>query len=175
MEPALVTLGMGIVLGYLAQRSRFCLIGGLRDFILVRDTELLKGAIAFFITAWVAFSVASVFGWVDFQAPKLQETIQETGRPTTASAPVAQPTARGSVASTGLAQKITWTNWPVWALTAVAGIALGFFSTLANGCPTRQHVLAAQGIQDSVVYLGGFYLGVIVFYFITKPLIALFM
>jgi len=174
MGPALVTLAMGIVLGYLAQRSRFCLIGGLRDFILVRDTELLKGAIAFFVTAWVAFSVVSVFGLADLQAPKLQETVQETGRPATVSAPVAQPAPRGA-ASTGLARKITWTNWPIWALTAVAGIALGLFSTLANGCPTRQHVLAAQGIQDSVFYLAGFYLGVIVFYLITKPLIALFM
>ncbi len=169
MGPALVTLVMGIILGYLAQRSRFCLIGGLRDFILVRDTELLKGAIAFFITAWVAFSVASVFGLVDLQAPRLQETIQEAGHSVTSSAPATQP------ASTGLVRKITWTNWPIWVLTAVAGIALGFFSTLANGCPTRQHILAAQGIQDSAFYLIGFYFGVVVFYLITKPLIAWFM
>ena len=175
MGPALVTLAMGTLLGYLAQRSRFCLIGGLRDFILVRDTELLKGALALFITAWVAFSVAGVFGLVDFQSPKLQETVQEEGRSATISTPLLRPAARGPVASTDPARQITWTNWPLWALMAVAGIALGLFSTLANGCPTRQHILAAQGIQDSVFYLIGFYLGVIVFYLITKPLLALFM
>jgi len=71
MGPALVTLAMGTILGYLAQRSRFCLIGGLRDFILVRDTELLKGALALFITAWVAFSVAGVFGLVDFPVSQI--------------------------------------------------------------------------------------------------------
>jgi uncharacterized membrane protein YedE/YeeE len=162
MEPALVTLGMGLILGYVAQRSRFCLIGGLRDFILVRDTELLKGAVAFFVTAWLAFSVASVFGWVSFQAPRLQETL-------TSAASSAPPLAAAG------ALPIPRVNWPLWILTAVAGIALGLFSTLANGCPTRQHVLAAQGIQDSVFYLAGFYLGVIVFYIITKPLIAMFM
>ena len=162
MEPALVTLGMGMILGYLAQRSRFCLIGGLRDFILVRDVELLKGALAFFVTAWLAFSVASVVGWVDLQPPRLQETVS------TATSSVSQ------LAETSILQ-ISRINWSLWILTAVDGIALGLFSTLANGCPTRQHVMAAQGNQDSVFYLAGFYLGVIVFYVITKPLIAMFM
>ena len=37
MLPAIATLALGIILGYLAQRSRICFIGGLRDFILVRD------------------------------------------------------------------------------------------------------------------------------------------
>lgn len=162
MEPALVTLGMGMILGYLAQRSRFCFIGGLRDFILVRDTELLKGALAFFITAWLAFSVAGVFGWVDFQAPRLQETL------TPATSSSLQPPPVSAI-------RIPRISWQLWILTAVAGIALGLLSTLANGCPTRQHVMAAQGIQDSVFYLAGFYLGVIVFYVITRPLIAVLM
>ena len=50
---ALVTLVLGAILGYLAQRSRMCFVGGWRDFILVRDTELLKGVLAFFVTAWL--------------------------------------------------------------------------------------------------------------------------
>lgn len=52
MRLALLSLIIGLILGYLAQRSRMCFIGGLRDMILVRDTELLKGATAFFVTAW---------------------------------------------------------------------------------------------------------------------------
>lgn len=162
MEPALVTLGIGMVLGYLAQRSRFCLIGGVRDFLLVRDTELLKGALAFFVTAWLAFSLASVFGLVDFQAPQLLETVGS------ARSALPLPVAAGAL-------QIPRINWQIWILTAIAGIALGFLSTLANGCPTRQHVLAAQGIQDSAFYLAGFYFGVIVFYMVTRPLIAMFM
>jgi hypothetical protein len=55
---ALSSLVLGIVVGYLGQRSRMCSIGGLRDFVLVRDTGLLKGAGALLVTAWVAFGLA---------------------------------------------------------------------------------------------------------------------
>jgi hypothetical protein len=34
-------------------------------------------------------------------------------------------------------------------------------------------VLAAQGVRDSVFYLGGFYLGVVLYNLVTKPLLAL--
>jgi hypothetical protein len=49
------SLGLGLIVGYLGQRSRMCSIGGLRDYVLVRDTALLKGAAAILIGAWVAF------------------------------------------------------------------------------------------------------------------------
>ncbi len=58
MHVVILTLVLGIVLGYLAQRSRMCFIGGLRDFLLVGDTALLKGMIAFLVTAWFAYSLA---------------------------------------------------------------------------------------------------------------------
>ena len=162
MQPALVTLVMGIILGYLAQRSRICFIGGLRDFVLVRDTELLKGAVAFFITAWLAFSVAGTLGLVNWRAPAYasgspaQETIVGNDRQT------AEPATGGL--GVGL---------PVVATALIAGLGVGLFSTLANGCPTRQHVLAAQGVRDSVFYLGGFYVGVVLYNLVTKPLLAL--
>ena len=62
---------------------------------------------------------------------------------------------------------------PVLATAVIAGLGVGLFSTLANGCPTRQHVLAAQGVRDSVFYLGGFYVGVVLYNLVTKPLLAL--
>ena len=37
MTAAVATLMIGLILGYLGQRSRMCFIGGIRDFILVRD------------------------------------------------------------------------------------------------------------------------------------------
>lgn len=160
MEPAIVTLVMGIVLGYLAQRSRICFIGGLRDFVLVRDTELLKGVIAFFVTAWVAFSLAGAVGLLEWGAPIFEElsAVQAVAES------VARPAATSSVQVLGLSAVVVG---------VVAGIVLGLCSTLANGCPTRQHVLAAQGVRDSVFYLGGFYLGVIIYNLVTKPLLAL--
>jgi uncharacterized protein len=57
MIVSLASLGLGLVVGYLGQRSRMCSIGGLRDFVLVRDTGLLKGAIALLVTTWVSFSI----------------------------------------------------------------------------------------------------------------------
>ncbi|MCL2678425.1 MAG: YeeE/YedE family protein, partial [Clostridiales bacterium] len=50
-----VSLGVGLIFGFLAQRSRMCFVGGWRDFFLVRDTYLLKGFIAFFVTAALFF------------------------------------------------------------------------------------------------------------------------
>jgi len=52
---SLVSLAVGCIVGYLGQRSRMCTIGGLRDFVLVRDTALLKGVGAMLVASWVAF------------------------------------------------------------------------------------------------------------------------
>jgi uncharacterized membrane protein YedE/YeeE len=57
MTVSLVSLGVGLLVGYLGQRSRMCTIGGLRDFVLVRDTGLLKGVGAMLLASWVAFGV----------------------------------------------------------------------------------------------------------------------
>jgi uncharacterized membrane protein YedE/YeeE len=60
MIVSLSSLGLGLVVGYLGQRSRMCSIGGLRDFVLVRDTALLKGIGAMLVAAWVAFGAIRV-------------------------------------------------------------------------------------------------------------------
>jgi uncharacterized membrane protein YedE/YeeE len=52
---SLVSLAVGCIVGYLGQRSRMCTIGGLRDYVLVRDTGLLKGVGAMLLAAWVSF------------------------------------------------------------------------------------------------------------------------
>lgn len=49
--PVLVSAVAGLAVGVLAQRSRFCMIGGLRDFILFKDTHLLLGFFALLIFA----------------------------------------------------------------------------------------------------------------------------
>lgn len=47
------SLGAGLIVGFLAQRTRLCLSGGIRDFILIRDNTLLLGFIGIFIGALV--------------------------------------------------------------------------------------------------------------------------
>lgn len=127
MTAAVATLIIGGVLGYLGQRSRMCFVGGVRDFILVRDTYLLRGLIAFGLTAWLLFSfVGLVVG----------------SRP----------------GPFGVSDAISI------ALTILGAFGVGYFSTLANGCPLRQHVLAAQGAKSSIAYLAGFFAGAVIFH-----------
>jgi hypothetical protein len=134
MTAAVATLVVGITLGYLGQRSRLCFIGGVRDYILVRDTFLLKGLIAFGLTAWVAFPVIGLLA----------------GSPS---------------AISGTPDALTGV------LTVIGGAGVGFLSTLANGCPFRQHVLAAQGAIDSMIYLAGFFAGAVIFHALTGRLL----
>lgn len=164
----LASLVIGASLGYLAQRSRMCFVGGLRDFILVRDTDLLRGVLAFFVTAWLAFSVAGALGLVNWEPPRFAD-----------SAPVPSVALRTGAtepaAPTGGAARGLPLAGPVLALAAGGGLLLGLVSVIANGCPTRQHVLAAQGVHDALYYLIGFYLGIVIFYLITRPLLAYFL
>ncbi len=57
--PLAIALAAGLVVSGLAQRSRFCTIGGLRDVFLIGDSQLLQGAIAMLI---VAFGLNLVLG-----------------------------------------------------------------------------------------------------------------
>ncbi len=50
--PVLLALGLGLVVGFLAQRSRFCTMGALRDLILFRQMHLLWGLLAMLGTAF---------------------------------------------------------------------------------------------------------------------------
>jgi uncharacterized protein len=51
--PLLVSLGVGLLIGFLAQRTRFCTMGAVRDVILMRDFHLLSGLLAFIIFAFL--------------------------------------------------------------------------------------------------------------------------
>lgn len=51
--PILLALVAGLIVGVLAQRSRFCMIGGVRDFIFFRDRHLLAGFLAMLVVAFV--------------------------------------------------------------------------------------------------------------------------
>lgn len=51
--PVVDSLGVGLVVGFLAQRSRFCTMGALRDFILFRHTHLFGGFVSLIVFAFV--------------------------------------------------------------------------------------------------------------------------
>lgn len=51
--PLMISLAAGLLVGYLSQRARLCLSGGIRDFILIKDYTLLLGFLGIFIGALV--------------------------------------------------------------------------------------------------------------------------
>ena len=59
--PLLISLGISLIIGFLAQRSRFCTMGALRDFILFRQTHLLSGLAALIVAAFITNLIAGQF------------------------------------------------------------------------------------------------------------------
>lgn len=57
--PLLISLGVGLLIGFLAQRSRFCTVGAVRDAILLRSSYLLYGVLALIV---VAFATNLILG-----------------------------------------------------------------------------------------------------------------
>jgi YedE family putative selenium metabolism protein len=51
--PLLVSLIAGLIIGVLAQRSRFCTMGSIRDIFIVKDFHLFSGVLAFALSAFV--------------------------------------------------------------------------------------------------------------------------
>ena len=133
MIVSISSLGLGLIVGYLGQRSRMCSIGGLRDFVLVRDTGLLKGAGALLVATWVAFGAVRLIS------------------------------GSGSAGHGLIAAGTTPSGLTAVAAIAVGAIVLGFVATLSGACPLRQHVLAGQGRVGAWSFLAGFYLAAVVY------------
>jgi uncharacterized protein len=60
--PLAVSLVVGLGVGFLAQRTRFCSVGAWRDIFLAKDTYLISGVGALFIGALVTNYIAGNFG-----------------------------------------------------------------------------------------------------------------
>jgi hypothetical protein len=50
--PLLISLGAGLIIGFFAQRTRFCTMGSIRDVILMGDTHLISGLVALVAVAF---------------------------------------------------------------------------------------------------------------------------
>jgi YedE family putative selenium metabolism protein len=59
--PLVISLAVGLFIGFLAQRSRFCTMGALRDLIIFGQTHLLSGFLALVIFAFIANLVLGQF------------------------------------------------------------------------------------------------------------------
>lgn len=66
MVVAIASLVLGLIIGYLGQRTRLCFIAGYRDFFMARDTTLLKGILGAFVGALGGFAL---FNWLGGNVP----------------------------------------------------------------------------------------------------------
>ena len=51
--PLIISLGVGLLVGVIAQRSRFCTMGAFRDLILFKQVHLFTGVLALLVAAFV--------------------------------------------------------------------------------------------------------------------------
>ena len=73
--PLLISLGVGLAIGFLAQRSRFCTMGAWRDLILFRQTHLLSGFIALVVAAFITNLIVGQFH-LGFKGQPVAHTMQ---------------------------------------------------------------------------------------------------
>lgn len=59
--PLLISIIAGLIIGFIAQRSRFCTMGAFRDLILFRESHLFLGVAALVIAAFIANMVVGQF------------------------------------------------------------------------------------------------------------------
>ncbi|CAH2212166.1 YedE family putative selenium transporter [Tepidibacter aestuarii] len=65
--PALIALACGLIVGILSQRTRLCMVGGIRDLILFKDTYLISGFIAILVFALIGNIALGYFN-IGFEA-----------------------------------------------------------------------------------------------------------
>ena len=166
MSPILLSLaflGIGLAIGYLAQRSRMCFVAGLRDWILVRDTELLLGLFAFVATVWVLSSVLGAFGLLHHGMPEYGAAgLAAPGSTVPAAAQSGPAALPGTMPPPGLSAIFG----KLFFASLGGGVLLGLISVAVGGCVLRQHVLGAQGDSDALFYLLGFYVVVPLYYLV---------
>jgi len=59
--PVAVSLVIGLLIGFLAQRSRFCTMGAIRDFVLFKQAHLLLGFITLVVVAFIVNLILGQF------------------------------------------------------------------------------------------------------------------
>ena len=128
--PIWAALAAGLIVGAIAQRTRLCMVGGIRDVILFKDWTLICGFIAIIVIAAIG-NIATGNFHLGFT-----RGLNEAGEI------IAQPVAH------------TEHLWNFLGMTVV-----GLGSVLLGGCPLRQLILAGEGNTDSAVAVLGMFVG----------------
>lgn len=71
--PIWIALAAGLIVGVLAQKTRLCMVGGIRDMILFKDSHLLSGFLSIFVFALIGNLVMGYFN-IGFEAQPVAHT-----------------------------------------------------------------------------------------------------
>jgi len=129
-----ISLVAGLVIGLIAQRSRFCTVGAFRDIIISKDLFLFWGVFALVATVLVTNLLLGQF----HPGFTISSTDAVTGLVSSKPQPIAH----------------TMHFWNFMGM-VLSGLAF----TLAGGCPGRQLILTGQGDNDAAVFVIGMLAG----------------
>ena len=140
---SLATLVVGIIIGYLGQRSGFCSTGSIRGFLITRDKRLLMDVAALTVVAFTGYFLLSISG--------ITHGFPAFAKPAENIVSVYSACVNPFGAQSGITPAIV-------VFTIIGGLGVGMVSVIANGCPFRQHVRASEGDRGSLAFVLGFYL-----------------
>jgi YedE family putative selenium metabolism protein len=130
--PWLLALGVGLLVGFMFQKTRFCSIGAWRDLFLVKDFHLFGGVAAFLLAALLTNYAAGNFSpaGMDYHWGFTDQ-------------PIALP----------------MTNWAEYLMTFLSLGLVGMAGTLLDGCPLRNLIRSGEGDTDAAVTVLGYIAG----------------
>jgi uncharacterized membrane protein YedE/YeeE len=141
----LLTLALGFLIGYLAQRSGFCSIGGMRDLMMFRHTRLFFGYLALIAGGFLGYLIFWTI--IPSAFPNFFWSMTQSNPLT----PI--PGAPGG---------LTVMSYIILAI--IGGFGMGFIGVLLGGCPLRQIVMGSEGNLRSLFFILGLAVGAIIFH-----------
>lgn len=130
--PWLLGLGLGLLVGVIVQKTRFCSIGAWRDIFLVRDFHLFSGVVAFFTAALITNYLVG-----NFSPEGLGYHWGFTHQPIS----------------------LPMTHWSEYLWTFLSLMLVGLAGTLLDGCPLRNLIRSGEGDTDAAVTVMGYMTG----------------
>lgn len=139
-------LGIGLFVGFIVQRTRFCSIGGWRDMFLAKDFYLFSGLMAFLVGVLATNYIVGNFGAGGLLGSPHGDIAYHWGF---TKQPIALPyvDAAGAIA------------WPQYIWTFLGFGLVGLAATQMGGCPLRNVALAGEGDTDAGVSVMGYIAG----------------
>ncbi|MGV9172360.1 MAG: transporter component [Promethearchaeia archaeon] len=138
-----ITLALGLIIGYLAQRSGFCSIGGMRDLMMFKHTRLFFGYLSLIFFGFIGY----LLFWLII--PSAFPGFYWAGN-------------FGLNPILGAPAGLELYGYIILAI--IGGFGMGLLGVLLGGCPLRQSIMGTEGNLRSVFFVIGMFIGAIIFH-----------